>query len=654
MNSRCATLCPFLASVAVFVAACLVSQLVSADAITWATDSSGSWHDAVNWSSDPALPGAGDTVTIDRGGADPVVTHSSGFTTIGGLTSNESLELTGGSLTVTGASILNGPLSVSGNATLSASGASLSASGTTTVNHASLTADGGGTVSMPMLNSFAGSNSNYSYLKAIGTGSALNLGSMTSLTSDSFWATKVMASAGGSIDLSSLPAINSLTTQITADGTDSEIDLSMLASFGAFNGILNATNGGTIVTDNLTSLSGVAVYLDSTSTISTSQFSTLNGNSSITAVGASPDLTGLTNIDHSSLVANNGAALTTPSAVTSFAGSNTAYSHLQANGSGSQLNLGSVTSLTSDTFWATMVTASAGGSIDLSALSMINAGNTRFNANGANSEIDLSMLTNFNAFIGGIVASDGGTILLPASTTVSGVSVVHTSTGTIDVGTLELGAASALSGDGNFAADVVNTAGTVYPGQSALGIDGDYTQDEEGHVVISLAPLATAGQQDTLEVSGAADLDGYLDLTLGSFQPTLGETIVVVSADSVTGTFPGVTDSDAGNGVSLAPDVVGDEVVLRGVFTSDSNNDGHIDGLDYLIWAGNFGSFRANHNTGDNTGDATVDGLDYLVWAGNYGQGPNDVVAVPEPVSLALLVFGHSTMTIRRRRNRSR
>ena len=58
----------------------------------------------------------------------------------------------------------------------------------------------------------------------------------------------------------------------------------------------------------------------------------------------------------------------------------------------------------------------------------------------------------------------------------------------------------------------------------------------------------------------------------------------------------------------------------------DGNLDGAVDGLDYLLWAGNFGDDPAKDppgapQNGDYNNDDTVDGLDYLIWAGNYGSG---------------------------------
>jgi hypothetical protein len=92
----------------------------------------------------------------------------------------------------------------------------------------------------------------------------------------------------------------------------------------------------------------------------------------------------------------------------------------------------------------------------------------------------------------------------------------------------------------------------------------------------------------------------------------------------------------------------------------DGNGDGHVDGLDYLIWAGFFGDDPAQDppgspENGDFDNDNIVGGLDYLMWAGNFGMGPNDGLAVPEPSTCALAVFGllGLGLGIRRRHNRS-
>ncbi|MEZ6072520.1 MAG: PEP-CTERM sorting domain-containing protein [Pirellulales bacterium] len=85
----------------------------------------------------------------------------------------------------------------------------------------------------------------------------------------------------------------------------------------------------------------------------------------------------------------------------------------------------------------------------------------------------------------------------------------------------------------------------------------------------------------------------------------------------------------------------------------DANGDGSVDGLDYLVWSGNFGSSEPPALTasdGDFNGDGAVDGNDYLIWAGNYGASLSSplAAAVPEPAALLLLATGVSALWLRR------
>src|SRR5689334_16539364 len=69
-------------------------------AVSWINASGGSWNVTANWSGN-AVPRASDDVTIDLPGT-VTITHSAGSDTIHSLTSQESLSLSGGTLTVTG------------------------------------------------------------------------------------------------------------------------------------------------------------------------------------------------------------------------------------------------------------------------------------------------------------------------------------------------------------------------------------------------------------------------------------------------------------------------------------------------------------------------------------------------------------------------
>ncbi|MCA9100346.1 MAG: PEP-CTERM sorting domain-containing protein [Planctomycetales bacterium] len=83
----------------------------------------------------------------------------------------------------------------------------------------------------------------------------------------------------------------------------------------------------------------------------------------------------------------------------------------------------------------------------------------------------------------------------------------------------------------------------------------------------------------------------------------------------------------------------------------DFNNDGWIDGLDYLIWAGNYDTIGSGTQaTGDANFDTNVDGLDYLIWAGAFGQHPGGSSAVPEPGTFALAGLAVAGLLAARRR----
>lgn len=60
-------------------------------------------------------------------------------------------------------------------------------------------------------------------------------------------------------------------------------------------------------------------------------------------------------------------------------------------------------------------------------------------------------------------------------------------------------------------------------------------------------------------------------------------------------------------------------------------------------------SNRAQGRSGDYNNDGVVDGIDYLTWAGNFGQGPNEGVAVPEPGALAMLLTAMLGLVLTRR-----
>jgi len=86
--------------------------------------------------------------------------------------------------------------------------------------------------------------------------------------------------------------------------------------------------------------------------------------------------------------------------------------------------------------------------------------------------------------------------------------------------------------------------------------------------------------------------------------------------------------------------------------SADFNGDGVIDGSDFLIWQRGFGisDGTAVPSNGDATGDGNVNADDLAVWESQFGTVPATVfaTAVPEPGSVALMLFAFAAMSLRR------
>jgi hypothetical protein len=72
---------------------------------------------------------------------------------------------------------------------------------------------------------------------------------------------------------------------------------------------------------------------------------------------------------------------------------------------------------------------------------------------------------------------------------------------------------------------------------------------------------------------------------------------------------------------------------------ADYNNDGKVDGADFLIWQRGQGG-AGNNGAGDANGDGQVNAADLAAWKAAFGGSATAAVAgVPEPGSLCLLAF---------------
>jgi hypothetical protein len=184
----------------------------------------------------------------------------------------------------------------------------------------------------------------------------------------------------------------------------------------------------------------------------------------------------------------------------------------------------------------------------------------------------------------------------------------------------------------------------------------DYQQNPAGLWKLDLNGTAL-NQFDRLSLTGAAQLNGTLDIDLGGgYVPALGDTFGVLSAvGGVTGTFSSVLEP-AGLPAGLLFDVVYQPTLVQLVvvnapmFSADFDSDGDVDSADLVQWQGDYG-INGDSNA-DNDGDS--DGADFLAWQQQLGS-PAVVAAthsVPEPATAVLLAASAALAVGGRRRIR--
>ncbi|MEZ4652044.1 MAG: hypothetical protein R3E12_00150 [Candidatus Eisenbacteria bacterium] len=166
--------------------------------------------------------------------------------------------------------------------------------------------------------------------------------------------------------------------------------------------------------------------------------------------------------------------------------------------------------------------------------------------------------------------SNTGTMTISTSATITGGTVSNSGAGLIrGSGTLDVSDAA-----------FTNNA-TVSPGLSAgvLHITGDYSQTAPGTYVCELGGLGAGSGYDQLAITGAADLNGILDVSvIGGFVPADGDSFVVMTYGSFTGAFSDTSSLAAiVPGIDLVTDYQPTQLVLHAVAIPLADNVAPVD-----------------------------------------------------------------------------
>lgn len=235
--------------------------------------------------------------------------------------------------------------------------------------------------------------------------------------------------------------------------------------------------------------------------------------------------------------------------------------------------------------------------------------------------------------IGGtLTVWDPGTVTLNGGR-LSADTIDHTHGGTFAFN------AGTLSVD-RFEGNLVNPGGKLAPGidteTGASLVVGDYSQQSGGTLAMDIAGTSAGSTHDLVNISGAAQIDGLLELSLNSgFTPDAMDVLTIFAANSLFGFFDNIgngqrLDTTDGRGSFVVNYGIGsaydeDRIVLSDFqaassFPGDYDGNELVDGNDFLLWQ---------------RGDGTPGGL--TAWQSNYGVQAPAITAVPEPTTLMLL-----------------
>ncbi len=207
-----------------------------AASVSWVTDADGNWEDAVNWDSNPNLPGPTDDVSIDIGGpAVRTISLNTGDQVVNSLSTIEKLVLSGGNLSIgAGGGSASKGLVIGGGRQLSEAGGTFNILGLQFGPGARVIATSAGSIrGVDFFKLNGGDHVTDARVSADGSGSRIDFSrvdTITGMTTDNRQL-RLDANAGGVVDLSFTQNITSGKVHVSAAGAGSRVDLSALQSF---------------------------------------------------------------------------------------------------------------------------------------------------------------------------------------------------------------------------------------------------------------------------------------------------------------------------------------------------------------------------------------------------------------------------------------
>ncbi|HYG24200.1 MAG TPA: hypothetical protein VEH04_15590 [Verrucomicrobiae bacterium] len=298
---------------------------------------------------------------------------------------------------------------------LTVSGTSLSLAGLTNLFAGNLIVEQGAVLSLPgVFNHDQSTGCPLNAWSVTGSGSVLELLSLTNLVGSGCGSLVISATAGGLVNISNLVTVADGTVAFVVDGINSTINLSSLRESRADENVVSfeARNAGEIAMPSMLGGSSVWITIKTNGVIPTSRLSTLR---SVTAIGANIFLDGLTNIDRGTFTVLDGGTVTAPSLREYVKGDWCDSTTWLARGPGSLLSLPQLQRMDGGNCVPLEIVATNGGQVLLNALTNGTAWLTMASS-GAGSIIALPSLLNLihTASASRLTATNGGGLALPA------------------------------------------------------------------------------------------------------------------------------------------------------------------------------------------------------------------------------------------------